>query len=309
MKRRDAILATLTALGAAIFPRASFAWIPPGDFLLGRIADRRRSVKGVALHGIRTYVGRSFEGGKQDVGEEQWGTIDGLFRLERKTPKGDYLEVSDGKKHVIFENGKPGAQEPDPHPLERLLLLNASKDDLIKSAQSFGIKLEVASLARLELGGGEGTPVSTKVCWILGAKEGDTTSPALWIDKDRNFPLQLDDPKSKRRIRWEGWSEGVGAGLFPARVSVFHGDELEQELKIAEAKVNPKLPADLFKPDVPVVATPTPKPTPTPTPSPTATPVATPKPTATPKATATPKPTPKAKASPKPTPKKKRVGT
>ncbi|HVO31822.1 MAG TPA: hypothetical protein VMV18_13840, partial [bacterium] len=92
-----------------------------------------------------------------------------------------------------------------------------------------------------------------------------------------------------------GWGEGVGAGLMPARVSVWHGDDLEQDFKITEAKINPKLAADLFKPDSPVAATPTPSPSATPKPSPT--PSAAPSPT--------PKPTPKPKASPTPKPKGK----
>ena len=308
MKRRSALLTAIGALAGALLPRASDAWVPPGDFLLGKVADRRKSVKGVLLKGIRTFVGRNYDGGKQDVSEEMWGTVEGLFRLERKTPKGDYLEVSDGKKHVVYENGKPGAQEADPHPLERLLLLNATKEDLLKSAQAFGIKLEISSLARLDLSApGDAGSAGARVCWVLGAKEGDTVSPALWIDKDRSFPLQLDDPRSKRRIRWEGWSEGVGAGLFPARVSIYRGDDLEQELKIAEAKINPKLAADLFKPDAPIAATPTPAPTATPKATPTATPAPTPTATPTPKpaAKASPTPKPKAKPTPKPKPKKR----
>ncbi|HVO31148.1 MAG TPA: hypothetical protein VMV18_10440, partial [bacterium] len=130
-QRRTWLAAALGAAGATLLPASSEAWVPPGDFLIGKIADRRKSIKGVHVKGIRTFVGRSYEGGKLDVAEEVWATSDLMFRLERKTPKGDYLEVSDGKKRVTLENGKPGAQEADPHPLEQLLLYGAGKDDLL----------------------------------------------------------------------------------------------------------------------------------------------------------------------------------
>lgn len=295
LKRRTLLTVVLGAAGATLLPATSEAWVPPGDFLVGKIAERRKGMKSVHVKGIRTFVGRSFEGGKMDVAEEVWATTEGDFRLERKTPKGDYLEVSDGKKRVTLEDGKPGAQEVDPHPLEQLLLYNAGKDDLLKSAQAFGIKTDIASLGRLDIsapgGDAAATGAAVRVCWVIGGKEGDKDAPLLWIDKDRNFPLQLDDPKTKKRVRFEGWGEGVGAGLMPARVSVWHGDDLEQDFKITEAKINPKLAADLFKPDTPVIATPTPTPSATPKPTPTAAPAATPKPK--------PKPTPKPKTRPK----------
>jgi hypothetical protein len=62
-------------------------------------------------------------------------------------------------------------------------------------------------------------------------------------------------------------------------VSIYRGDDLEEELKLSEAKVNPKLPAELFKPDAPVVPTPTPTPTTTPGPVPATTPKPKPSPT------------------------------
>lgn len=281
MKRRSAIAAMVGAAGAALLPRATEAYVPPGDFLVGKIAERRKGLKSVHLKGIRTFIGRSFEGGKQDVGEQMWATVEGDFRLERETPKGDYLEVSDGTKLATVENGKPGAQEPDPHPLDRLLLVNATSDELVKSAQAFGIKTEVASLGRLDLGGADATNSTVRVCWIVGGREGEKDLPTLWIDKDRSFPLQLLDPKSKRRWRFDGWGEGLGGGLLPTRVRIWHGDDLEQDFKISEAKLNHKLAADLFKPDAPATPTPTPPPTPKPKPASTPKPKPHPKPHAT----------------------------
>lgn len=268
MNIRRALIAGLATLP---FARNALAWVPPSDFLIGRMAERRKNVKTLSMKGIRTFIGRSFDGGKQDVAETLAANAsDSSYRLERKTPKGVYLEVSDGSKRVSVSEGKTGAVEADSKPLERLLFTSAPKDELGRAAQAFGIRPDVTGLGR----------VNGHVAYILGAKEGDTTSPQLWIDKDRSLPLELRDPRAKRVVRFEGWGEPGGAGVVPTRVTILRGDDIVEALKVEETKLNPKLGSDLFKPDAPVVATPTPAPSPTP------------------KATATPKPT--AKPTPKP---------
>lgn len=272
---KNARRALLIGFATLPFARHAFAWIPPGDFLLGRMAERRKNVKTLSMKGIRTFIGRSFEGGKQDVAETMVANAnDSAYRLERKTPKGVYLEVSDGNRRVSVTEGKIGAVEADPKPLERLLFTSAPKDELGRAAQAFGIRPDITGLGR----------VNGHVAYILGAKEGDNTSPQLWIDKDKSLPLELRDPRAKRIVRFEGWGEpGGGGGVVPTRVTIFRGEDIVEMLKVDETKLNPKVGADQFKPESPVIATPTPAPSATPGPS------ATPKPT--------PKPTPK-----KPTP-------
>ena len=269
-------------VAAAMFPfaRSAHAWVPPGDFLLGKMAERRKNVKTLSVKGIRTFVGRSFEGGKQDVAETLASNVaDSAYRLERKTPKGVFLEVSNGEKRVSVTEGKTSAVEADPRPLERLLFTGAPKDELGRAAQAFGIRLDVTGLGRA---GGH-------IAWILGAKDGDTTSPQLWIDKDKSLPLELRDPRSKRVVRFDGWGEPGGAGVVPTRVTILRGEDIVELLKVEETRLNPKLAADLFKPESPVIATPTPAPSPEPGG------------TTAPGATATPKPA--GKPTPKPTPK------
>lgn len=264
--------AVLLGVAAAAFSPPVLAYVPPSDFLFGKVADRRKNVKTLTVKSIRSFVGRSFEGGKQDVAETLYViAADGAYRLERKTPKGIYVEVSDGAKRVSVTDGKAGPVEADPRPLERLLFTGANKEELLRAAQAFGIRLDVTGLGR----------VNGHVAWVIGAKEGDTASPQLWIDKDRRFPLELRDPRAKRVVRFEGWSEPGGAGVVPTRVSVLRGEDVIESLKVEETKLNAKLSAELFKPDVPLPTTPTPAPSPA----------------------ATPKTTPKPKSTPKPTPK------
>lgn len=249
------------------FARPALAWVPPADFLVGKMADRRKGVKTLRTRGIRTYSGRSFDGGKQDVTETfEANVTDASYRLERKTPRGIYLEVSDGKRRVSVNDGTVGPVEADARPLERLLFTGAGKDDLLAAMQAFGIRMDVASLTRLD----------GKIAWLVGAKENDQTVPALWIEKDRNLPLKLVDPRAKRTVSFEGWSEPGGAGVLPTRLTILKGNDVQETLKLEETRTNPKLPANLFKPDAPLVATPapaaspavTPKPTPKPKPKP-----------------------------------------
>ena len=248
---RRTVLAAVSLLALA---RPALAWIPPADFLVGKMADRRKGVKTLRARGIRTYSGRSFDGGKQDVTETIEANIaDASYRLERKTPRGIYLEVSDGKRRVSVNDGKVGTVEADPRPLERLLFTGAPKDELLAAMQAFGIRMDVVGLTRLD----------GKIAWIIGAKEGDTNAPALWIEKDRSLPLKLTDPRAKRTVLYDGWNEPGSAGVVPARLTILMGDDISETLKIEETKVNPKLGADLFKPDTPVLP-----PTPTPTPKP-----------------------------------------
>jgi len=263
--------ALLLAMATIPFARTASAWVPPSDFLLGKLADRRKNVKTLRVTGIRTFVGRSFEGGKQDVAESLHANVpDSAYRLERKTPKGVFLEVSDGSKRVSVSEGKTSPVEADPRPLERLLFTGAPKDELGRAAQAFGIRPDVTGLGR----------VNGHIAYILGAKDGDTSSPQLWIDKEKSLPLELRDPRAKRIVRFEGWGEPGGAGVVPTRVTILRGDDIVEALKVEETKLNPKLGADLFKPDAPVIATPTPAPSTTPAPA--ATPKATPKATSKP---------------------------
>lgn len=268
-RRRFTVSSLRLAAGVAAVAagaRDALAWVPPADFLVGRMAEKRKTIRTLQISGIRTFLGRNVEGGKQDVAETTW--VSGpAYRIERRTPRGEVLEVSDGKRRVSVNEGKAGAIEPDAPSLERMLLFGGNdKDELLRAMDAAGVRREVTALGR----------VSGRVAWIVGAKEGDLASPQLWIDKDRGFPLQLVDPRTKRTVRFDGWGDASNTSMVPARISWLRGNDLEQELKIDAAKVNPKLGADLFKPDAPVLAAPAAPP------APTAKPGATPKPTAKP---------------------------
>lgn len=251
---RRLLLAVTGLLPGLLVARRAFAWIPPGDFLVGKMAEKRKSLKTVQITGIRTYIGRGFEGGKQDVTEVVYGGAGGAYRVERKTPKGELVEVSDGTRRVTVVDGKAGAIENDPRNLDRMLLLGGNtKEELVRAIEGFGARVDVVALGRLD----------GRVAWIVGAKPGDTTSPQLWIDKDRSFPLLLDDPRTKSSVRFEGWGEAAGSGQIPARVSWRKGGNVVEELKVESVKTNPKLSPDLFKPEAPIPPAPTPKPSPT----------------------------------------------
>ncbi len=249
--------AALAVAAIAAGARDALAYVPPADFLVGRMADKRKTISTLQISGIRTFLGRGFEGGKQDVAETTW-VAGPAWRIERRTPKGEVLEVSDGKRRVTVNEGKVGAIEADAPNLERMLQYGGNeKDELMRALDAAGVRRDVTGLGRLD----------GRVAWIIGAKEGDTASPALWIDKDRNFPLQLVDPRTKRTVRFDGWGDASNTSMVAARITWMKGADVEQELKIDTAKVNPKLGADLFKPDAPVLAVPVPKPTPSPKPS------------------------------------------
>ena len=261
-RRGFAASLTLAAAALAAGARNAFAYVPPAEFLVGRMAEKRKTISTLQISGIRTFLGRGFEGGKQDVAETTF-VSGAAWRVERRTPKGEVIEVSDGKRRVTVNEGKVGAIEPDAPSLERMLLFGGNdKDELLRALDAAGVRRDVTGLGRLD----------GRVAWIVGAKDGDTASPQLWIDKDRSFPLQVVDPRTKRTVRFDGWGDASNTSMVPARITWMKGSDVEQELKIDTAKVNPKLGADLFKPDAPVLAVPVPVPTATPKPKPAATP-------------------------------------
>lgn len=251
VNRRIVLLAGGLAAAFLVGRRHAHAWVPPGEFLLGKVADKRRNVKRVQVSGIRTFVGRGYDGGKQDVSETLYATSDGAWRIERSTPKGEYVEVSDGSRRVVVLDGKAGTTENDSRALDRMLLVGADKDALLEAAKAYGIQTEVTAMSR----------VDDRVIWIVGAKSKEAAVPQVWIDKDRDVPLAILDPRSRRVVRFEGWGESAGAGVLPSRVTWSKGDDLEQVLKVESVKVNPKLGADLFKP---AKAVPVPSPAPSP---------------------------------------------
>ena len=133
---------------AALLPlaRRALAWVPPAEFPPGRIAHRRKNVKTLSVKGIRTFIGRNVEGGKQDVAETILvNATNGACRLEARLLAGSTSRCRTARSASPSPKGRP-ARSRTTRALERLLFTSAGKDELTQAVQAFGIRPDVTGL-------------------------------------------------------------------------------------------------------------------------------------------------------------------
>jgi outer membrane lipoprotein-sorting protein len=165
-----------------------------------------------ALRGVSAQIaGRTFAG-ENDAGTPLDGRLylaaPDRFRLDATTPRGRIYEVSmGGSKSTLTEGSTRTEVARTPHPLVSLFLGgNAST-----FASERRIDTGLVTLARS----------GRHICWVIGAKPGDTSVPQLWVDKETFLPIRLSltegEGDARRVIEWRfsGYDLVDAQGAFP----------------------------------------------------------------------------------------------
>lgn len=175
-------------------------------------------------------------------------------RLETDLGGERQVHVLNGDRLVVARGGK--AFEAPPRERERLRAHNLfpfrrTAADLLVEWRSLGVKTEVVRTAR---NGG-------RTVTVIGASEGDRTSPAVWLDPDygvvrfvtreeaRGGPALLDLAFSEHR------KVAAGGFFYPFRQEIFLDGRLLSVASVRSVEVNTGLADPLFDPDALLKAT------------------------------------------------------
>ncbi|MBI5529210.1 MAG: hypothetical protein HY897_23035 [Deltaproteobacteria bacterium] len=185
MKRVATMAAAVCATAAA--SAAAFAYVPPGGFLLGKVAEQRNTggLSEFTVEGVANLAGPS-------------GEISGEAQVHVNTSCCIEISVLAGKKEIALKigDGKKAHASPELKGLadalagfERGLLLmfpgRGAAGDLVSAVRSLGVETETTSLARF----------FGRIAIVIGAPARDRTSPQIWIDKDSYQALRLMLPR------------------------------------------------------------------------------------------------------------------
>jgi len=173
-------------------------------------------------------------------------TVPGKLRIDI-TPleKGDGIIFADGKIHQ-FRDGKLLGSRDFVHPL-LVLGFDAYGQPVEKTAaqlKGLGIDLSIV----------HEEPWQNSTAIVVGAKQGDLTTPQFWIDKKnmvftRLFQTAGRDKKSIQEAQFNGYQKVKGGGWVSAEVKFFVDGKIATTEEYTKIKTDTKLSADLWNPE------------------------------------------------------------
>ena len=181
---------------------------------------------------------------------ETWyeaGTIPGKLRIDVAPTDSMRAFMFVGDSTVVFRGGKRAGARP-----ERNLLMTLGFDVYGQPPETTIAQLEAEGidLSRLHEGRWNGTSV-----WVVGARQGDTTSSQFWIEQNRLLfvrlvevrkdPRQPQAPSHLLDVTFEKY-QPLGKGwVAPAVVIKVNGKEVQRE-EYREIRADVPLQADLY---------------------------------------------------------------
>lgn len=152
------------------------------------------------------------------------------------------------RTHLVFADssitvidGRMAVGE-DPFDLYQQLLRSRTRPRLMRTLNRLGVETAITSLGRLE----------ETVVFVLGARYPDESVSQLAIDKETFLPVRLllvdrgvADADRRLEIFYRNWQK-VQNGWFPFQVDFTINGRLAREIRVAELRTNPSIPADLM---------------------------------------------------------------
>ncbi len=173
-------------------------------------------------------------------------TVPGKLRIDI-TPleKGDGIIFADGKLHS-FRDGKLAASRDFVHPLLVLGFDVYGQPVETTAAQLKGLGIDL-SIVHEE-------PWQGSTAVVIGAKQGDLTTPQFWIDKKnlvftRLFQLTGRDKKVVQETQFNGYQKVKGGGWVSAEVKFFSDGKLATTEEYTNIQTDKTLSPDLWNPE------------------------------------------------------------
>jgi len=185
---------------------------------------------------------------RQVRGERKlWIKVPARLREETKVEDLRLLRVMNGDRLVVQRGGKVFEAPPRERERQRvhtLFPLPRTAADLLREWASLGVRTEVATAVR----------VGGRTVTLIGAAEGDRTSPAVWLDPEYGVVriiTRVEGPGGAK-MGDVAFSEHrkVSAGFFyPFRQELFLDSKLLEVASVRSVEVNTGLSDSLFDPD------------------------------------------------------------
>ena len=173
-------------------------------------------------------------------------TMPGKLRIDI-TPleKGDGVIFADGRIYP-FRDGKLGNARDFVHPLLVLGfdVYGQPVEKTVEQLKGLGIDLSVV----------HEEPWQGSTAIVVGAKQGDLTSPQFWIDKKnlvftRLFQLAGKDKKSVQETQFNAYQKATGGGWVSAEVKFFVDGKIATTEEYTNIQTDKSLSPDLWNPD------------------------------------------------------------
>jgi len=173
-------------------------------------------------------------------------TMPGKLRIDI-TPleKGDGVIFSDGRIYP-FRDGKLGNARDFVHPLLVLGfdVYGQPVEKTVEQLKGLGIDLSVV----------HEEPWQGNTAIVVGAKQGDLTTPQFWIDKKnlvftRLFQTAGKDKKSVQETQFNAYQKAKGGGWVSAEVKFFVDGKIATMEEYTNIQTNKNLSPDLWNPD------------------------------------------------------------
>jgi hypothetical protein len=149
-----------------------------------------------------------------------------------------HLVFADSSLTVI--DGRLAVGGDDPFDRYQQLLRSRTRPRLMKTLNRLGVETAISSLGRLD----------ETVVFVLGARYPDESVSQLAIDKETFLPVRLllvDQTHDDRHVEivYRNWQK-VQSGWFPLQVIFRVNGRLAREIRVADLRINPTIPAELM---------------------------------------------------------------
>ncbi|MEE4112801.1 MAG: hypothetical protein V2I40_08295 [Desulfobacteraceae bacterium] len=152
------------------------------------------------------------------------------------------------RTHLVFADssitvidGRLAAGE-DPFDIYQQLLRSRTRPRLMRTLNRLGVETAISSLGRIE----------ETAAFVLGARYPDESASQLAIDKETLLPIRLllvdrGLAAADRRLEifYRSWRK-VQSGWFPFQVDFTINGRLAREIRVADLRINPSIPAALM---------------------------------------------------------------
>ncbi|GAB4289674.1 MAG: hypothetical protein Kow0090_02550 [Myxococcota bacterium] len=236
------------AFAALLIAHTSFAYILPGDFLIGKLSEWRQNLKidALKLESEWTIFPKGSDPAAYSVKEYLRAPYE--RRIELESEKGTEITIWRGiDKWAKATGEKKWTKEKDKLPIEAVLFTGAPEPKtLLSTIKRLGVDIEKRRLDRLD----------GKVGFVIGAEKKGEKANELWLDRRTFKPMRFIAFEEKggklyeTDMRFSDYTSSVSGEWHPRMIEKYLNGALVERRELIDIKVNPNnLDPKLFTPE------------------------------------------------------------
>ena len=223
-------------------PVSAPGYIPSAHFIIKMMLRGNQAVHDVEVEQTATLFDEySGEDGLQ-APSKLYIKFSGSFRLDTTLPfEREILLHSDGLTLTVM-NGGIVSEVPDIRCILKDFLVERSPDNILEVLHANHINTDRMGLGRF----------NGKIAYIIGANEGQTQAPQLWLDKDTFLPVRFikeeekEDGPSILEVRYLNYKYIDRKYRYPSVVEFYRDNKLTLRYQTRKVVVNTSIPNNLF---------------------------------------------------------------